>query len=84
MNALGKDLRGKAVVLKQNRVTGTNPVITTRLFICEAGAGLFPQSQGVTIRGRFVNNPIHGKNIVTIDGDDVERLATDSEVAVAL
>lgn len=84
MNSLGKDLRNKTVVLKQNRVTGTNPVITTRLFTCEAGAGLFPQSQGSTIRGKFVNNPVHGRNIVSIDGDDVERLATDSEAALAL
>jgi hypothetical protein len=85
MNSLGKNLRGKVVVLKEMQVTGTTPAIATRLFQCESGAGCDPSSRGVSITGRFLSNGVHRNNTVQIDGsEDIWRFATQSEEAIAL
>lgn len=84
MNSLGKNLRGKVVVLHEMCVTGTTSAISTRLFQCESGAGCDPSSRGVSITGRFLANGVHKNNPVQIDGsEDIHRFATPSEEAIA-
>jgi hypothetical protein len=84
MNSLKEPLANATVIVKENTVTGTTSNVMTRIFKCESGLGCYPQGSGATIRGRFLNNPIHGNNTITIDGsEDIERKATAREVLVA-
>lgn len=81
MNRFKIDLRNKYVILKVQTVSGTTSDELTRLFRCESGSGVDPQSPGEVVRGHFVSNPAHGTVPQIINESDIERFATDGEVA---
>lgn len=84
MNNQGQDLTNKVVVVKQNNYTGTTANPLSRLFHCQSGQGCLPSGGYPHIRGAFLKNVALPKTeIVQIDGNDIERLATDREIEMA-
>lgn len=81
MNRFNMSLRDKYVVLKVQTVTGTTSDELTRLFRCESGSGVDPHSDGEVVRGHFVSNEAHGTVPQIINASDIERFATDGEIA---
>lgn len=81
MNRFNLDLRNKYVILRVQTVTGTTSDELTRLFRCESGSGIDPHAPGEVVRGHFVSNQAHGTIPQIINASDIERLASDGEIA---
>jgi hypothetical protein len=82
MNSLGVDLTDKVVVIKEFRCSGTTGAVETRLFKCERGGGCKPEGGSPIVVGHFLSNPTLGTETISIEADDIERLAQDREVAL--
>lgn len=80
---LGINIKDKVVVMKENTMSGTTDNVLTRMVLIHAGNGCNPAGMGRSIFGYFVRNPTYGEELVRIEGEDIERLATAREIELA-
>lgn len=70
-NALGMDLTGKAVVVKEEIVKPEYDTEFSRAFFCKSGFGCLPETRGTLIYGYWLDNP---EKLDNICGYDIEKL----------
>jgi hypothetical protein len=80
---LGINIKDKVIVVKENTMSGTTDNVLTRMVLIHAGNGCDPNGMGSSIFGYFMSNPTYGKELVRIEGEDIERLATSREIEIA-
>lgn len=77
-NALGEDITGRYVVLEKETFSPQYQDIQFRVFHATGGFGCSPTTAGTAVIGE---TPIDGEKF-RIDGHDIERFATDEEIAL--
>lgn len=78
-NALGIKLEGKVVVLKKELFRKGYDFVSDRLFSVTGGFGSSPVTSGTALFGKLLSI---GKDC-RFEGYEVERLATEEEIAAA-
>jgi hypothetical protein len=78
-NSLSEELTGRYVVLKEEALAVAYRAIEYRVFKVEGGFGAAPYTRGTAVIGF---SPFDGEKWRT-DGHDIERFATDEEIALA-
>lgn len=73
MNSLNIDLTGKTVVLSEKFYDGDT---VGRVFTCKGGFGCQPSTMGRAVSGEFIADG----ETCRVEGDEVERLATQEEI----
>jgi hypothetical protein len=76
-NSLRADLTGKVVVLKAENFKPAYQDVRSRLFRVDGGFGASSFTRGTALIGEFLAD---GEK-TRMDGHDIERLATDEEIA---
>jgi hypothetical protein len=76
-NALNEDLTGRYVVLREDAMSENYRDLPNRIFKVEGGFGAVPFTIGQALMG---TTPIDGEKF-RVGGYDVERFATDAEIA---
>lgn len=77
-NSLNSDLEGKVVILKAEALKPAYQELKFRLFRVEGGFGSKPYTMGRALFGIFLADGEKAR----MDSYDVERLATDEEIAL--
>lgn len=78
-NALNEDIMGKHVVIPETYFKPEFHDIKFRVFKAEGGFGCSPHTSGTAVFGET----IYDGDRFRIEGYEIERLATDEEVALA-
>jgi hypothetical protein len=77
-NSLNIDLTGKTVVVRAEAFRAEYNHLSERLFAVDGGFGAAPYTSGTAVFGTYLKDGQRAR----IDGNDVERLATDDDLAV--
>lgn len=77
-NSLDMVLTDKVVVIRREALRAEYGALVERLFRVEDGFGSVPFTRGTACFGTYLKDGMRAR----IDGNDVERLATDEEIAM--
>lgn len=77
-NALNEDIEGRYVVLAEGAMAPQYRAIEHRVFFAKGGFGCVPYTRGTAVVGV---TPIDGAKF-RVEGYDIERFATDEEIAL--
>lgn len=78
-NAMNTDITGRYVVIYKSSMIPEYQDLSWRVFHATGGFGCLPDTMGSAVFGRFVRDGEEAR----IEGLQVERFATDDEVAMA-